>query len=350
VSTRPGPRPQQDYGFFGPDSVTWKVFTHPASVTIAFQRTVLTEVLDPLLAASVGDTGSIERRPALRYDRTLQYVATVAFAGSEAVVAAADVLMKVHRRITGVEPISGERYDANDPDAQLWIHLTQWHSVLLSYEIFGPGRLPPAEEGQYWAECRRAAAFQTIDPTAVPADRGEMRAYYERVRPRIAGTERAQTLAAGILDAGGTLVEKGPWYLRVCAPLLRVAMRKGTIATLPRWLRTVAGVRQGRLQDAVVVALLSPGLGVLARRPAALAALLRTTSPLTYPVMAPVLLGVPPVDPVVVTPEEAWARAGLPTPRQQYDALVAARASAPEGETAQEHAPADGTGPLLAFG
>ncbi len=147
-----------------------------------------------------------------------------------------------------------------------------------------------------------------------------MRAYYERIRPRLAGTETAQQLAAGILDAGGTLVEKGPWHLRLCAPLLRVAMRKGTIATLPRWLRRVAGVRQGRVQDAVVVALLRPGLALLARRPPALASLLRTISPSTYPVMAPVLLGVPPLDPVVVTPEEAWERSGLAAPREQVRA------------------------------
>jgi len=209
-------------------------------------------------------------------------------------------------------------YDGNDPESQLWILLTQWHSLLLTYEILGPGPLAPAEEQQYWAECARAAAFQTIDPVAVPRDREEMRAYYARIRPRLAGTETAQELAAGILDAGGTLVAAGPWYLRRCAPLLRVAMRKGTIATLPHWLRKVAGARQGRVQDAFVVAALRPALALLARHPKLLASLLETLSPSTYPVMAPVLLGIPPLDPAVVTPEEAWRRSGLPTPREQY--------------------------------
>jgi len=314
--------PAEDYGFFGPDSVCWKVFTHPASVTVAFQRTVVTEVLLPELAASVAATGSVTKRPALRYDRTLEYVATVAFGDSASVVAAADVLVKIHRRVVGTEPVSGTTYDGNDPASQLWILLTQWHSLLLTYELLGPGPLTPDEDRRYWAECRRAAAFQTIDPDDVPRDRGEMRAYYERIRPRLAGTETAQRLAAAILDAGGTLVEKGPWWLRRCAPLLRVAMRKGTVATLPHWLRKVAGVRQGRLQDALVVALLRPGLALLARRPRTLASLLRTVSPSTYPVMAPVLLGVPPLDPSVVTPEAAWARSGLATPREQVGALA----------------------------
>jgi uncharacterized protein (DUF2236 family) len=338
--------PHDDYGFFGPGSVTWKVFTHPASLTVAFQRTVATEVLEPFLVAAVEATGSVRSRPALRYDRTLQYVATVAFAGSEAAVRAADVLMRIHARIVGTEPISGRQYDANDPDAQLWIHLTQWHSLLYCYERFGPGPLTAAEDAQYWAECRVAAELQTIDPAAVPRSRAEMREYYARMRPVLAGTEVAQETARMILDAGGTLVDKDGSALRPLAPVMRVLMRKATIATWPRWLRRVAGVRQGRVQDAMVTALLRPAFRALHRRPAAMVALLRTVSPLTHPVLAPVLLGVPPRRSVVRTPAEAWARAGLRTPREQYAAQLVARAAVELPAQAEP----DGTRPLLSFG
>ena len=30
-----------DYGFFGPESVTWKVFGYPTAPTVAFQRTAV---------------------------------------------------------------------------------------------------------------------------------------------------------------------------------------------------------------------------------------------------------------------------------------------------------------------
>ena len=39
--------PHEDYGFFGPDSVTWKVWTYPTSLTVGFQRAVVVEELDP---------------------------------------------------------------------------------------------------------------------------------------------------------------------------------------------------------------------------------------------------------------------------------------------------------------
>ncbi|MCG8613954.1 MAG: DUF2236 domain-containing protein, partial [Pseudomonadales bacterium] len=227
----------RDYGFFGPDSVVWKVFQYPSSFTVGFQRTVVTEMFEPFLLASVSDTEAVLKRPAVRYDRTLQYVSTVAFADSGTVVKAADILMRIHSRIRGKEPISGGFYDANDPEAQLWIHLTQWHSVLLTYEIFGPGKLSEEEENQYWRECRRAAEFQTIDPETVPSNRAEMRAYYARMRPRMAATESTQETVKHLLDASASLLEDVPQLVKPFRPALRYLFRTSTIATLPKWMR-----------------------------------------------------------------------------------------------------------------
>ena len=36
--------PHEDYGFFGPDSVTWKVWSYPTSFAIGFSRAVTVEV------------------------------------------------------------------------------------------------------------------------------------------------------------------------------------------------------------------------------------------------------------------------------------------------------------------
>ena len=142
----PSPAPARDYGFFGPDSVTWKVWSYPTSLTIGFQRAVVIEELDPALVAAVDKTHDIYTRPRTRYDRTLRYFAMVAFDDSAATTKAADVLVKIHSKAVGEDPVTGRRYDANDPDSQLWIHLTAWHSILKAYERYGPGRLSADEE------------------------------------------------------------------------------------------------------------------------------------------------------------------------------------------------------------
>ena len=67
--------PHEDYGFFGPDSVTWKVWSYPTSLTVGFQRAVVVEELDPALIAAVDETRAIRDRPRTRYDRTLRYFA-----------------------------------------------------------------------------------------------------------------------------------------------------------------------------------------------------------------------------------------------------------------------------------
>ncbi|WP_410657362.1 oxygenase MpaB family protein [Amycolatopsis sp. lyj-112] len=154
----------------------------------------MSEMFEPFLLASVNDTQGVMTRPALRYDRTLQYMAMIVFGDSESVLKAADILVKIHSRIVGTEPISGLPYNTNDPEAQLWIHLTAWHSA------------DQAEEDQYWADCARAAEFQTIDIAQVPRSREEMRAYYERMRPILAVTETTQQHVDRLLDGVAVLL------------------------------------------------------------------------------------------------------------------------------------------------
>src|SRR5437764_14975055 len=88
--------PHEDYGFFGPDSVTWRVWRYPTSLTVGFQRSVVIEELDPALIAAVDAAGAVRKRPRTRYDRTLRYFAMVAFGDTRSTAKASDILVKVH--------------------------------------------------------------------------------------------------------------------------------------------------------------------------------------------------------------------------------------------------------------
>ncbi|MFJ4658898.1 oxygenase MpaB family protein [Nocardia sp. NPDC088792] len=336
--------PHEDYGFFGPDSVSWKVFGYPTAMSIGFQRTVVTEMYEPFLLASVKDTGAVSKRPLLRYERTLQYMATVAFGDSASVLKASEILVKIHSKITGTEPISGLRYDANDPEAQLWIHLTAWHSVLYTYEKFGPGKLAPDEEDRYWAECARAAQFQTINLEDVPRSRAEMRAYYARMRPILAATETTQEHIEQLLDGADTVLPDSVLLWPV-AKFMQAVFREATISTLPQWMRKMGGVRQSPVTGALATLTLRAYFRLIAQSVEAQRFLFRVASPLTYPVVDPILCGVPPKDPTVWTPEEARAHYGKLTPAEQYDRIRAARAD----ESLPEHAAVDDSRALLAF-
>ncbi|HEV3055890.1 MAG TPA: oxygenase MpaB family protein, partial [Solirubrobacteraceae bacterium] len=235
-------KPHQDYGFFGPDSVTWKVWTYPTSLTIGFQRAVVVEELDPALIAAVDATGDVYSRPRTRYDRTLRYFALISLGDSRSAIKASDVLVKVHAKAVGTEPLSGNRYDANDPKSQLWIHLTAWHSILYAYERYGPGRLSESEEARYWEECAIAAELQTCDPDDVPRSREGIREYFEYMRPRLAGSEAAQKMMHHLLNAE-VMMPPMPPALRPLNWVVNKALRSATVATMPQWMRKLGGLR-----------------------------------------------------------------------------------------------------------
>lgn len=309
--------PAEDYGFFGPDSVTWQVWSYPTSLTVGFIRAVVVEELDPDLVAAVDKTHDIYRRPQTRYDRTLRYFALVAFGDSRTTSQVADVLVKIHSKAIGTEPYGGGQYDANAPHSQLWIHLTAWHSILYAYERYGPGRLSPEQEAQYWEECAVAAELQTCDPADVPRTREGVQAYFERMRPQLSGSPIARQAMDHLLD-GGRLVSPFPRILAPVTWIINVVLRAGVVATLPVWMREMGGIRQPRIVDALVRPVLRITYRVLRLNNRLQLWALSLISPSTVPVVAPVLLGVEPENPVVTTPEAARERFGYDAPAQAH--------------------------------
>ena len=335
MSRRRGPdpgtfRPHKDYGFFGPGSVTWKVWSYPTSVVLGFLRSVVIEELDPFLVASVAHSGQVKQRTQLRYDRTMQYFATVKFGDAESVLKAAETLTKIHGRSVGPEPSTGGQFDANDPDSQLWIHLTAWHSILYTYEVFGPGKLSPEEEAQYWAECAIAAHFQTIDPATVPLTREGVAEYFEAYRPRLVGSPVAQDMMNFLLDATPRFLDGV--VPKVVATPISAVIRRGVIATMPVWMRELSGLSQSKATDVAVTAQIKTVVAAIARDERLQVAILAKFSPLTVPIAAPVLFDIPAESPRTWTPGEAYAHFGMQTPREQYAEILAKR-SAGDGPT-----------------
>ncbi|MFI7670164.1 oxygenase MpaB family protein [Nocardia sp. NPDC049526] len=253
----PAPIPirTEDYGFFGPDSPSWRVWTSPTTI-LAFQRWSVVHHFDPFVTAGLADAGEIFRDPRGRADRTLAYGLRIAIGDGRTAVAASDRLLRIHAKSVGIEPVTGRRYNGNSPDAQLYTHVTVWHSVLKCYEMFGPGPLPPKRERQFWAECATAAELQTCRRADVPLSRDGVREYLASVRPRLCVTERARegihfVLRTPRARAGFVLSAVTRWH----APAV--------IATLPRWMRALGGFEQSAAKQRSVVPLVRAEMRVL---------------------------------------------------------------------------------------
>ncbi|MGV0809172.1 oxygenase MpaB family protein [Mycolicibacterium setense] len=315
-------QPMADYGFFGPDSVTWKVWGHATTPIIGLQRAVVVEELDPALIAAVDTTGANYDRPRTRYDRTVRYFAMVAFADTESVLKAADVLVKVHSKAIGTEPVSGNRYDANDPQSQLWILLTGWHSVLKAYEMYGGGKLTVEDEARYWQDCARAAEFQTCDPADVPRTRDGINDYFEQMRPHLAVSEAARAMMDHLLNAK-VVLPPAPRIARPAVEVLNWFLRAGTIATMPRWMRRLSGFDQPRIVDWAVRPVLKLGFGVVDRVPRLKLLVAKIIAPSVVPIAGPYIMGIPPRSAEVLSPEEGRKRYGYVKPADAHEELRA---------------------------
>ncbi|WP_280378630.1 oxygenase MpaB family protein [Nocardia wallacei] len=235
---------RDDYGFFGPGSPSWKVWTSPTAV-IGFQRAVVLEHFDPFLTAAVADARGMYTDPRSRLDNTFAYFLIVAVGDGRTAIQASEHLRQVHAKMTGIEPISKQRYSANSPETQLWIHLTGWHSVFKAYEKFGPG-LSPEEEARYWEECAIAAELQTCRSEDVPRSRAALREYFERVRPRLCTSERAEE---GMHHLLWTPRGNGAgWSYYFGSRLLSLA----SAAITPRWMRRLGRYDRPGIVDLAV--------------------------------------------------------------------------------------------------
>ena len=294
-------RPREDWGLFGPDSPTWRVWSHPTAI-LAFQRSVVVETFDPFLAAAVHQQNKVRYNAAGRFDKTIQYFLTVAVGDSRAAIEASEILMRVHAKAVGTEPVSGQPYSANDPASQLWIHVTGWQSNLLCYERYGPGPLSAADEKRYWEECVIAAELQTCNPADVPRSRAEVREYYAAMRPRLCLSEHSAALVHYFLRTPRSQGALGLW---AGSHLMSVA----TIATIPRWMRRLGGFDQPAALDAAVVP--AARLAVRAARlPAVSRMVLAGMAPSALPVMDQVLRGEQPLRAETPSPSEARRRYG----------------------------------------
>lgn len=91
----------------------------------------------------------------------------------------------------------------------------------------------------------------------------------------------------------------------------------------PRYVRKMFDLKQGPVMDAFVV----PANRLLHRGLARITPLnfylMNTIAPAAVPVVAPVLLGIAPTSPTVMTPREAQARYGYDVPAQAHQDLRA---------------------------
>lgn len=311
------PQPK-DYGFFGPGSVAWKVWSYPSSVIMGFQRAVTIEQLDPHLNAAVEDAGGVRTRPRTRYERTVRYFAIIAFGDTQVATKAADVLVKVHSKSVGIDPVTGTKFDGNAAESQLWIHVTAWYSILVCFEQFGGGKLTPAEEQEYWNAAYSAAMLQTIDLERMPRNRNDARQYLLEWRPKMAASERAQDMANFILNTEVAFPEQVPEPFQTFRKPLSKVFGMATVATYPAFIKKMFGIHQGPVSSFLALKSMKLMFRFIADHPSLYWHLGHVFVPGTMSLIGPLLFDIAPEKRKTMSPREAQALYGYDIPGEAH--------------------------------
>lgn len=252
-----------DPGLFGPESVTWRLHSHPAAL-IGGMRALLLQALNPLAMAAVDQHSRYRSDPWGRLDRTTNYILTVTYGTTAEAKAAGAVVRGVHEGVAGTDRASGLPYSASDPELLAWVHNVMVDSVLVAYRAYG-GHVSPPDADRYVSEMTRAGELVGLCPDLLPADLYSLRGWLEA---RLDGL----TLSAGA-ERGMSLM-MGPPMPVLLRPLWMLAV-EATLCILPQWARSLYGlprVRPGEPAVWAAAVALSQALSRLRPSPALAAA------------------------------------------------------------------------------
>jgi uncharacterized protein (DUF2236 family) len=222
-----------DLGYFGPDSVSWRVHREVV-VLFGGARAVLMQAAHPLVIAGARETGFYERNPWRRLQRTLVLTYTITFGTKAEADAAAQRINDVHGRIKGIDAETGLPYDALDPELLLYVHACLIESALL-FEALAVGRLDAAERQRFHEEQKLVAEMVRIPRDLIPPSVPELRGFLRDVEA--SGTLLVSPAARAVADLFHDPPREAEWR-----PVLRGVSRLA-FGTLPETVRSLYGVR-----------------------------------------------------------------------------------------------------------
>ena len=234
---------QSDPGYFGPNSMMWKV---NKEITVLFggARALLMHAAHPLIAAGARQTSFYQRDPWKRLIRTLSLQNSVTFGTKEEADESADRINRLHEVIKGQDEISGGTYDALDHEQLLWVHACLQISSIYFYEKTVK-KLSEDEKNQYHKENMKAAGLVLVDTSIMPKTHKELKNWViekSREKDYLLFTDVAKDVQDII--AGGPV----PTHIKPIWPFIAFT----AFNTLPREFKILYGIKESKIKDIIL--------------------------------------------------------------------------------------------------
>ena len=231
-----------DPGYFGPDSMMWKV---NKEITVLFggARALLMHAAHPLIAAGARQTSFYQRDPWKRLIRTLSLQNSVTFGSKKEADESAHRINKLHEVIKGNDEVTGDVYDALDHEQLLWVHACLQISSIYFYEKTVK-KLSVEEKNKYHEENMVAAGLVLIDIDEMPQTHEELKEWVvnkSKTENYLIYTDVAKDVQEII--AGGPV----PRHIKPIWPFISFT----AFNTLPKEFKELYGVNESKIKDVI---------------------------------------------------------------------------------------------------
>ncbi|WP_024356569.1 oxygenase MpaB family protein [Leucobacter chironomi] len=222
-----------DDGYFGPGSVSWRLFSDPSS-KLGGVAALLLQSLNPMMMRVFAGTSGYASDAEGRAERTGRYIDTTVFGDRAHADAAGEAVQRLHAASVWTDPRTGEELRADTEEWLAWTHNAIVYGVLRAADAFGP-TLTVAEQDRFVVEQHEAARIVGItDAALLPGTRRELDRYIDDNRDWMALTLPAAELSR---ELRAPALRGNP--VKVWAAL---NIQDGILSLLPEWARLLFGI------------------------------------------------------------------------------------------------------------
>ncbi|MBL3699076.1 oxygenase MpaB family protein [Leucobacter luti] len=233
----PSPSPDAaDSGYFGPGSVSWRLYSDPSS-KLGGIAALLLQSLNPMMMRVFSGTSGYATDMEGRGERTGRYIDTTIFGDREHADAAGAAVQRLHAASVWTDPRTGEELRADTQEWLAWTHNCIVYGVLRAADAYGP-TLTVAEQDRFVTEQHEAARIVGITGDEfLPGSRLALDRYIDDNREWMALTIPAAEISRSMRKPS---LSGNPF--KVWAS---VNIQDGVLALLPEWALLLFGI-EGR--------------------------------------------------------------------------------------------------------
>lgn len=248
--------PRADDGYFGPGSVSWRVFADPVS-KLGGMAALLLQALNPYMMRVFYNTTVSHADAAGRDERTGRYFDTVVFGDKAHADAAAQSVRRMHAHAVWPDPHTGQELRADNPEWLAWTHNTFVFALIRASNAFGVD-LTPDEQDRFIVEQHEAARLIGIeDQSLLPSTMSELEIYIDEQRSWLSLSIEAAEVTRGLRKPSLRGNPIAVWSM--------IIVQDGVLSLLPDWARLLYGI-EGRPMNLRAAARTTRRIMGLARR------------------------------------------------------------------------------------